>query len=324
MEEQGVNMNEIITIGEPMVLFAADTVGPLEDIYHYTKFLSGAEVNVCIGLTRLNHKVSYITKLGKDPLGKYIKKSLDSEEIDTSYVKFDLNYPTGFQMKEKTIVGDPSVVSFRKGSAASHSSAEDIEEVDFRGVKHIHVTGIFPALSESCKLATYKFIEKAKENGIRLSFDPNLRPKLWKSQEEMISVINDLASKCDIVLPGVEEGKVLLGSGDPEVIADFYLNMGSKIVIVKLGSMGAFVKTKDQSYSVPGFKVEKVVDTVGAGDGFAVGVISGLLEGLKLKDAVIRGNAIGSLQVMTPGDNDGLPTVKQLQKFLDLHISSDK
>jgi 2-dehydro-3-deoxygluconokinase len=91
-------------------------------------------------------------------------------------------------------------------------------------------------------------------------------------------------------------------------------------VIVKLGEKGAFVKTKEDSFIVPGFKVEKVVDTVGAGDGFAVGVISGLLEGLSLKDAVRRGNAVGALAVMSPGDNDGLPNPDQLKNYMNSQL----
>ena len=110
-----------------------------------------------------------------------------------------------------------------------------------------------------------------------------------------------------------------MGSRDPEAIADFYLNNGTatKTVIVKLGTEGAFVKLKDGiSYTVPGFKVEKVVDTVGAGDGFAVGLITALIEGKELKEAVIRANAIGAMAVQSPGDNDGYPTPEQLAEFL--------
>lgn len=310
------SMCEVITIGEPMVLFVADSFGKLEDIEHFTKFLAGAEVNVCIGLTRLGHKVSYITKLGQDPLGKYIHKFLLKENIDVSYLKYDDKFPTGFQLKEKIKEGDPEVVSFRKGSAATHVTKEDIEKINLTGIKHIHLTGIFPALSQSTREAVYFLIKRAKDIGIRISFDPNLRPKLWPSKDEMVKVINDLASLCDIVLPGVNEGVILMGSDDPEKIADFYINNGAKIVIVKVGAKGAFVKTSEKAYIVPGFKVENVVDTVGAGDGFAVGVISGLLEGKTLEESVLRGNAIGSLQVMTPGDNDGLPTPEKLDEYI--------
>lgn len=309
-------MPEIILIGEPMAMFVADYVGKLEEVEKYTKSLAGAEVNVCIGLKRLGYDVSYVTKLGVDPFGKYIKNFLDKENINTSFITFDSKFPTAFQLKGKTEVGDPEVVYFRKGTAASHISKEDIEKIDLSEVRLVHVTGIPPALSESCREATYELIKKAKEKDLYITFDPNLRPALWTSKEEMIRVINDIASKCDMVLPGIAEGLILTGSEDPNEIAEFYLKLGVKTVIVKLGSKGAFVKTKDEAFTVPGFKVEKVVDTVGAGDGFAVGIISGLLEKLSLKDAAIRGNAIGSLQVMVPGDNEGLPSREKLQEYI--------
>jgi len=309
-------LSEIILIGEPMAMFVADYVGKLDDVEKFTRSLAGAELNVCIGLKRLNYEVSYVTKLGEDPFGKYIKKSLDSEGIDTRYISFDKRFPTAFQLKEKTETGDPEVVYFRKGTAASNMTKADVGKLDLRGVRHIHITGIPPALSLSCREATYELIRKAKANGLFITFDPNLRPVLWSNKEEMVKVINDIASKCDMMLPGIGEGAILTGCNDPEAIADFYLKLGVKTVIVKDGDKGAFVKTAKESYVVPGFKVKKVVDTVGAGDGFAVGIISGLLEKLSLKDVVRRGNAIGALQVMTAGDNEGLPTRKKLQQYL--------
>jgi 2-dehydro-3-deoxygluconokinase len=313
-------MSEVITIGEPMALLVADHEGPLEDIEHFTKYVAGAEVNFSIGMTRLGHSVTYITKLGQDPFGKYINKFLQQQNIKTPYVKFDDSNRTGMQLKAKVSVGDPEVFNFRKGSAASHLNLPDVEDIVWENVKHLHLTGIPPALSATCRSVTYKLIETAKENGVSISFDPNLRLQLWEDKEEMVQIINELASQSDIVLPGVNEGLLLMGSDDENAIADFYLNKGVSTVIVKLGEKGAFVKTKEDSFIVPGFKVEKVVDTVGAGDGFAVGVISGLLEGLSLNDAVRRGNAVGALAVMSPGDNDGLPNPDQLKTYMNTRI----
>ena len=313
-------MSEVITIGEPMALLVADHEGPLEDIEHFTKYVAGAEVNFSIGMTRLGHSVTYITKLGQDPFGKYINKFLQQQNIKTPYVKFDDSNRTGMQLKAKVSVGDPEVFNFRKGSAASHLNLPDVEDIVWENVKHLHLTGIPPALSATCRSVIYKLIETAKENGVSISFDPNLRLQLWEDKEEMVQIINELASQSDIVLPGVNEGLLLMGSDDENAIADFYLNKGVSTVIVKLGEKGAFVKTKEDSFIVPGFKVEKVVDTVGAGDGFAVGVISGLLEGLSLTDAVRRGNAVGALAVMSPGDNDGLPNSDQLETYMSTRI----
>lgn len=312
-------MSEVILFGEPMALFVADTVGPLEDVEHFTRSLAGAEVNVCIGLSRLGHKATYITRLGDEPLGRYVEIFLMKEGIGTEFITFDPVFRTGIQLKNKVTEGDPYAPYYRKGSAASHISVKEIDAIDFTGIKHVHITGIPPALSESCREATYRLFERAKENNVYISFDPNLRPALWESKEAMIQTINDLASKADMVLPGIAEGLILMGSENPDEIADFYQNLGAKTVVIKLGGEGAYVRTDKETYTVEGFKVEKVIDTVGAGDGFAVGVISGRLEGLSLKDCVRRGNAIGAIQIQHVSDNEGLPTREELDAF----ISSD-
>lgn len=309
-------MYEVILFGEPMALFMAGTQGPLEDVEKFTKSVAGAEVNVCIGLTRLEHKATYITRLGNEPMGHYIEKYLKKEGIGTEFITYDEVYRTGIQLKNKVDKGDPIAPYYRKGSAASRISTKEIDKIDFAGIKHVHITGIPPALSESCRLATYRLFERARENNVYISFDPNLRPALWESKELMIKVINDLSSKCDLLLPGTEEGLILMGSNDPEVIATYYQNLGAKYIIVKLGGKGAYVKTWEDSYYVDGFKVENVIDTVGAGDGFAVGVISAKLEGLELRDWVIRANAIGAIQVQHVSDNQGLPTKEELEAFI--------
>ena len=160
-----------------------------------------------------------------------------------------------------------------------------------------------------------------------ITFDPNLRPALWNDDERMIREINEFAKSADIILPGMNEGKILMGSEDPKDIADFYLNQSdrTKIVIVKVGPAGAYVQTRDaEGFMVPGFKVNNVVDTVGAGDGFALGVITALLEDKSLRSAAMRGNAVGALQVQTPGDNDGYPTPAKLKAFYEAEgVSED-
>lgn len=299
-----------------MALFIADEEGTLDNVSKFTKALAGAEANVAIGLSRLGHNVKYITKLGNDPFGKYIYNKLLEEKIDVSSVKFTDEYPTGFMLKSKTSKGDPDIFYFRKGSAASHMTPNDID-CDAIEINHIHITGITAALSKDTLDTVYKMIQIGKENGIRISFDPNIRKSLWKSEDEMVATLNEIAFNCDIVMPGIKEGFILTGSDNVDVIADFYLRRGVKAVIIKIGDRGAYVKTKDESFTVSGYKVEKVVDTVGAGDGFATGVISGLLEGLTLKDAVKRGNAIGAIIIMSPGDNDGLPYRDTLEKFMN-------
>src|SRR5690606_17810092 len=137
----------------------------------------------------------------------------------------------------------------------------------------------------------------------------NLRPQLWKSTTEMVKTINQVASLCDVVLPGIEEARLLTGQNSLEAMAEFYLQSGARQVAIKLGGSGAYCKEDDGSSAgttVAPFPV-KVVDTVGAGDGFAVGVISGLLEKLPLQEAAMRGNFIASKVIQFHGDSTGLP-----------------
>lgn len=309
-------MAEVILFGEPMVMFVANTVGPLEEVEQFTRRLAGAEVNVAIGLTRLGHPVSYVTRLGDDTLGRYIKSKLNHESIGAQVV-FDDSHFTGFQLKEKVLAGDPMVCYFRRNSAASHLETTDVEEVDFTDAKLLHITGIPPALSLTAREATYRLIERAREVGIPVSFDPNLRPGLWESEETMIEVINDLASKSDIILPGYKEGKILMGSDDPTEIAEYYLSRGASMVTVKLGSRGSYTKTETEEFYQSCKPIDRIVDTVGAGDGFATGILSGILENLSLYESVERGNAIGALQLRQAGDNEGLPTREILFDYME-------
>ncbi|WEV57033.1 sugar kinase [Ligilactobacillus acidipiscis] len=311
-------MSEFITIGEPLVTFASkDPDVSLVDAMNFHKIMGGAELNVAIGVTRLGHSSEYVSQVGADPFGDFVKKTILSHKVGTSYISEDAGHFTGHQLKQLVTKGDPDTFNYRKDSAACHLTKDIIDKINLSDVKIAHMSGIFPAISDIAEETFRQLFKRLNDEDILTTFDPNLRPPLWSSKEKMISTINELAGLADIVLPGVEEGKILMGSDNPEEIADFYLKGArTETVIVKVGPAGAFVKTKDgNSYTVKGFKVDKVVDTVGAGDGFALGVITALLEGKPLKSAVLRGNAVGALQVQTPGDNDGYPTPKGLKDF---------
>lgn len=310
-------MSDVILIGEPMGMFIANEYGELEEGKTFSKGIAGAEVNVGIGLARLGYDVDFLTKLGHDPFGKYIYKYLQKERLGTSNITFDEDNNTGIMLKNKTKEGDPVTAYYRKGSAFSNFSIEDVMDIDFSDVRLLHVTGIPPAVNRVTRGAVYHLMGKAREAGTFITFDPNLRPELWKDKETMIKVLNNMARYANVVLPGIAEGKILVGSEDKEVIAQFYLDMGVDYVVIKTGSDGAFVKKQNGKLkNVPGFKVKEVVDTVGAGDGFAVGIISGYLDNLDLEESAVRANAIGSLQVQNQGDNEGLPTREELENYI--------
>jgi 2-dehydro-3-deoxygluconokinase len=308
---------DMITFGEAMTMFMANQPGPLQQVDQFTRELAGAETNVAIGLARLGFRSGWVSKVGNDTFGRFIIERLKNENVDIEQVLTDDQHPTGFQLKSKVIEGDPEVQYFRKGSAASHLTSADFNEEYFKSARHMHMTGIPLALSDNTREFAKQALSFMKKNGRTVSFDPNLRPSLWASQEEMVEQINAVAFQANYVLPGFAEGQILTGYQSPRDIASFYLEKGVELVVIKLGEEGAFYKTKSEEGTVPGFMVKEVVDTVGAGDGFAVGLISGLADGQSIHDAVVRGNAIGSLAVQSQGDNDGYPTKHELQNYIE-------
>lgn len=305
---------DVITIGEAMAMFVATQTGDLADVEHFIKRVAGAELNVATGLARLGLKVGWVSRVGKDSFGRFVLRSLAKEGIDARGVSEDSRYATGFQLKSKVENGtDPIVEYFRKGSAASHLSTDDFHADYFASARHLHLSGVAAALSESSYALLDHAASTMKAQGKTISFDPNLRPVLWKSEADMVEKLNQLAFQADWVLPGLKEGMILTGQQTPEGIADFYLTRGVQAVIIKTGSDGAWFKTAaGEQGAVAAVTVDNVVDTVGAGDGFAVGVISALLEGYALHHAVQRGNRIGALAIQVQGDSEGLPTREAL------------
>ncbi|WP_377705179.1 sugar kinase [Pseudoduganella sp. UC29_71] len=304
---------DVVTVGEAMALLMARQPGPLAGVSEFERATAGAELNVAVGLSRLGLRVGYVSSLGKDSLGRNLLDFMAAEGIDLRHVRVDERYPTGFMFKSMATDGsDPEVEYFRRGSAASHMSRADIPGGAWQQARLLHLTGITPALSDTCRDMILTMAAQARDAGRIVTFDPNLRPRLWPTQAAMIDTVNAVASLADVVMPGLAEGKLLTGCGEAPAIADFYLARGARQVVVKLGPQGAYYAGPEGRGIAPGVPVRKVVDTVGAGDGFAVGVVSALLEGLPLQAAAARGNAIGARVVQFRGDCEGLPTRAQL------------
>ena len=305
---------DVVTWGEALALLVADEVGPFEEVEKYTRRLAGAETNVAIGLARLGLKVGWASRVGNDAFGRFIRQRVAQEGVDVSRVLTDSEFRTAIQLKAKAVDGaDPAIEYYRKGSAASHLSLADFDADYFGAARHLHATGIAPALSASTMAFAHHAMDFMRSQGKTISFDPNLRPMLWPSQEVMAQQLNALAFKADWVLPGLAEGRILTGHSEARDIAAFYLERGVQMVVIKLGAEGAYWRNAQGEGRVAGVAVKEVVDTVGAGDGFAVGVISGMLEGLPVEQAVMRGNRIGAFAIQVVGDMEGLPTRVELE-----------
>jgi len=306
-------MQDVVTLGEAMVLLAAAEPGVLAQVKQFTKHTAGAETNVAVGLARLGYRVSWASRLGDDSMGHYLRACFEGEGIDCSRVEMIAGGKTGMMFKTLSVAGsDPTIEYHRKDSAASQLSVDDVDWAWFEKARHMHTTGIYPALNANTWKVTQSAMERMRANGKSVSFDPNLRPALWRSTDEMRTSINTLAAKADWVFPGLQEGQLLTGKDTPADIAAFFRAQGAECVVVKLGEAGAYYDSDAGAGLVPAFPVAQIVDTVGAGDAFAVGVISGLLEKLPLQKAVERAAWMGARATQVRGDCEGLPNREEL------------
>jgi len=310
-------MIDLVTMGETMAAMAPNEVGSLKYLNHFSKYIAGAESNVAIGVKRLGFKLGWISKLGKDPLGDYVEFFVRGEGVDVSQVRRDAEHRTGLLIKEMHTTKEPKVFYYRDNSAASHLAKEDIDEEYIKKAKHLHLTGITPALSQSAQQAFFEALRVARENDLKISFDPNLRLKLWDNVAEMREIMLKIIPQVDVLLPGVEEGEILLGLSDPEeIIKGFYKMMEPEsLIVLKIGAEGALYYQGDQIKHVEPYCVDKIVDLIGAGDAFAAGLISGLLRELPIKDAVELANLVGALCITVKGDIEGLPTWEQVEVY---------
>ncbi|MFM1652650.1 sugar kinase [Brevibacillus sp. B_LB10_24] len=297
---------DVVTFGESMVLFNPLSVGPLRYAQLFDKTVGGAESNVAIALVRLGHQAGWISRLGSDEFGLYVRNFIRGEGVDTSRVIFDDQYPTAVFFKERQVQKESNIYYYRKLSAASRMMPEDLDESYIRQAKILHVTGITPALSDSCEQTLQRGIEIARSHGLQITFDPNIRLKLWKAETARAKLL-PIAKQADVVMPGFDEAKLLTGESTPEKMAAFFLELGAKTVVVKLGEKGAYFATDAESGYVPGYPVEQVVDPIGAGDGFAAGMISGMIRGWNTQASVELANRVASYALTVVGDVEGFP-----------------
>lgn len=266
--------------------------------------IAGAESNVAIGLARLGHRVAFYGRLGDDVFGHRIRRELRGEGIDVSALLTDDERGTGLLFRD-TVQGSPLTVLYRRSdSAATAMTSADVPSVIIRQARVLHVTGITAALSRSAYEATVTAMTTAREAGVLVSFDPNLRLRLataagWRQ------IVDQLARLADVVLTGAEEAEVFCPGSDP---VTWLGERAVGTVVIKHGADGASEHdtVSGKAWSAPARTVP-VVDPVGAGDAFDAGWLSGWLRGEPPQSRLAEACAVASLVVATRGDSVGLP-----------------
>jgi len=298
---------DVVTLGESMVLLLAEQPGPMREATTFRRFVAGAESNLAIGLSRLGQAAGWFSRVGDDEFGRAIVFRIRGEGVDTSHVISDGSAPTGLVIRERREVGPIEQVYYRRGSAASRLVPADLDAAYLGSARFLHLTGITPALSESCRETVFEAARMARAAGVKVVLDPNYRSKLW-APPEFREVVRALARLCDILLPGMDEAHLLTGQSDPELAARELHTLGPRVVVIKLGAQGALaLDANGQVTRSPAVHVERIVDPVGAGDAFAAGFLSGLLRDFTLDAALALGNRCGALAMTSPGDMEALP-----------------
>ncbi|MBN8995489.1 MAG: sugar kinase [Rhizobiales bacterium] len=253
-------MSDILSIGEP--LFELNQAKG-ESVFRPGH--GGDTSNCAIAAARQGASVAYVTAIGVDQFGESFLDLWKSEGVDTTHVRRSGSAHTGIYFVTHGPEGH--VFSYmRAGSAASRVTPEDMPAEAIKAAKVVHASGISQAISSSAADAVFGAMRMARAAGVLVSYDTNLRLRLWPLDRAR-AVIHAAAALADILRPGLDDAIHLTGLADPDRIIDYYLGLGPKIVALTLGDAGAIVATADRRERLPPIRV-KAVDATGAGDMF--------------------------------------------------------
>jgi len=299
---------DIVCLGEPLVEF-----NQIDDKGHYLFGHGGDTSNCAIAAARAGASVGYITALGQDEFGDSFMRLWAENGVDASQVSRRADAHTGVYFV--THGPDGHVFSYlRAGSAASRMTPEQLPRDYIAGARVLHVSGISMAISASAADAVFEAIEIARNAGVLVSFDTNLRLRLWPI-ERARAITEAAMRKCDIALPGLEDANQLIGISDPDVIADHYLEGGANVVALTLGRVGCLVATPDERRRVAGIKV-KAVDATAAGDTFDGNFLAEYLRHGDPFEAARFANAAAALSTQGYGAVAPMPRREEVEAAL--------
>ena len=305
-------MTSVLTAGETMLALVPDQPGRLRNAGRLTTGVAGSESNVAIGLSRLGVACEWVSALGTDEIGQLVLNRIRGEGVATSHVHRDPTRPTGVLFRER--VGRHVNVHYqRRGSAASAMAPGMLEPGWIADAGVVHLSGITPALSPSCRDFTTAAMRDVRRIGTLLSFDVNYRSKLW-SADAARAWLDDVLPLVDLLFVSEEEGRALWGAGGAELL-DVLATYGCGQLVLKRGRDGSCVRVHDVRYEQPAYPVPEV-DPVGAGDAFAAGYLAGHVWGAAPQERLRLGNAMGACAVAAIGDYDALPDRTELEELL--------
>ena len=300
---------DIVALGEAMVEFNQTNA----DARTYLQGFGGDTSNALIAAVRQGAKGGYITKLGDDELGRMLLRLWHHEKIDTAGVAIDATAPTGIYFVSHGKDGH-AFSYLRAGSAASHMQPSDVPAELIQQAHFLHVSGISQAISASATETVFHAIRIARQAGVKVAYDPNLRLKLWpldRAREVILATIPQV----DYFLPSLDDVRLVFSLDDPAAILDRCHQQGAPAVVLKLGKDGSWVSEGATRTRIAAYTVA-AVDATGAGDCFDGSFLARLATGDDAVSAARWASAAAALTTTGYGAVAPLPTAEEVTQFI--------
>ena len=299
----------ILALGEPMIEFNQTRPGEP----NYLQGFGGDTSNAIIACARQGAPCGYLTRIGDDEFGRMLRERWNAENVGTQGVQTDDHAHTAVYFVTHGETGH-TFSYLRKGSAASCMTPDFLPRELIHAAKFLHISGISQAISESACATAFEAMHLARSAGVRVSYDTNLRLKLWPI-ERAREVITASLSLSDYALPSLEDMQAIAGLNQPNAILDWCFERGARKIVLKLGAQGCIAATPDARTPLAGHRVN-AVDATGAGDCFDGALLARLHFGDDLVTAARYANAAAALTTMGFGAVAPLPHREQVERFL--------
>lgn len=297
---------DIVCLGEPLIEFNRPKEG---DGRTWLQGFGGDSQNVAIAAARQGASAGYLTSVGQDWMGDAFLELWRAEGVDASRVTRHPTAPTGVSFVTHSAAGH-KFDYLRKNSAASLMTPETLATDYIAGSRVLHLSAIGQAISDSARATCEAAMAAARRAGVRISYDTNLRLRLWELDIAR-AVIDATIALCDIALPSLDDSRQLTGLDRPEAIADYYLALGAPLVALKMGAEGALVAMRGKRTLVPPYKVT-AVDATGAGDTFDGAFLTRLLAGDDPLTAARYANVAAALSTTGYGAVTPMPRARDV------------
>jgi len=300
---------DLVALGEPLLEFNQTRAG--EELY--LQGFGGDTSNCVIAASRLGASTAYVTRLGDDAFGRKFLGLWKRENVDSSGVGTDSDAPTGIYFVTHGDRGH-EFSYLRAGSAASRMRPADMPLDLIRDAKVLHVSGISQAISASACASVFAALDAAGEAGARISYDSNLRLKLWPLARARAVIVATLPL-CDWFLPSLDEAALLSGASEASAILDWCHASGAPLIALKMGADGVWLSSEKGRERIPGHRVD-AIDATGAGDCFDGAFAARIVAGDDAVAAARYANAAAALATTGYGAVDPLPTHADVAAFL--------